>query len=45
MENKINRIRETAWGLAYHDSRNLPFVQLLAKDNNACIEKNFKLSL
>ena len=45
MENKINSIRETALGLVYHDSRNLPFVELLVKDNNACIEKIFKLSL
>lgn len=42
MENKINRIRETALGLVHHDSRNLSFVELLVKDNNACIEKNLQ---
>ena len=44
MENRVSKIRERALRLVYDDSRNLPFEELLIKDNNVSLhQKIFKL--
>ena len=44
MENRVSKIHERALRLAYGDSRNLPFEELLVKDNRVSIhQKIYKL--
>ena len=44
MENRVNKIHDRALRLVYDDSRNLPFEELLIKDNNVSLhQKIFKL--